>query len=598
MNDHELWNEIGNLYYLSGAENQAVFAYNKAIHTESSYGKPYGNLALIYAKQANYEKAIDFYNKCLVLLKNDEEKATAWSRLGNIYWQLKKFQEAAFAYQRADALRSGFKDPLEQPDPLLHIFSESQSYDLVEAQDSQNHAVECLEEADLELNDAISESASLEGEMQAEEIEDFDDAARDPITEVNFESGPSFSDSEVEIPLSIELESEPSSSPENTEDGNPFPEVEENPGDKLEEQINFNEFFSESFNESESQASETSESPGYPFPAEEIETEMETSEPAPLAEHACPEGTSEEESGVDVRHEVQPDEPGPLFMEPDTRSDEIVSMADSEVSGSIDPAQKVIEVQPVEIEPTEMELEILPVIESQDMDSASTNPIAQDLEKIESSEQELYSPVDDSVSDQPIGQTFDEIALEAQKEMIDEEEKNLERQIEINPRSATTWEALGTLYKTASRYDEAIEAFKHAISIAPGKVAYYHNLGLVYSAQGNNTEAFNTFQKVLELDPNHSLTHASLGGYYKKMGLDELAQKHIGKAMKSIYESENEYNRACLDAICGNIDQAIELLRTALENKQTYVDWVIHDPDLDALRDDERFKLLISEFSS
>ena len=100
-----------------------------------------------------------------------------------------------------------------------------------------------------------------------------------------------------------------------------------------------------------------------------------------------------------------------------------------------------------------------------------------------------------------------------------------------------------------------------------------------------------------ELDPNHSLTHASLGRYYKKNGLDELAQKHIEKAMKHIYESENEYNRACLDAICGNTDRAIELLGIALENKQTYIDWVLHDPDLDSLHEDERFKQLISENS-
>jgi len=177
------------------------------------------------------------------------------------------------------------------------------------------------------------------------------------------------------------------------------------------------------------------------------------------------------------------------------------------------------------------------------------------------------------------------------------EEEKLAKQIEINPRSATTWESLGTLYKTAGRYKEAIHAFKKAISIAPREVSFYHNLGLVYAAQGNSQEAFDTFQKVLELDPNHSLTHASLGGYYKKMGLDELAQKHIGKAMKQIYESEDEYNRACLDAICGNIDRAIELLRVALENKQTYVDWVINDPDLDPLRKDDRFKQLIADFS-
>ena len=136
-----------------------------------------------------------------------------------------------------------------------------------------------------------------------------------------------------------------------------------------------------------------------------------------------------------------------------------------------------------------------------------------------------------------------------------------------------------------------------AIAISPRTVSYHHNLGLVYAAQGNNEEAFKTFQEVLELDPNHSLTHASLGGYYKKIGLEELAQQHIGKAMKHIYESENEYNRACLDAICGNIDQALDSLRVALENGQTYVDWVLNDPDLDSLRGDERFKSLISEFS-
>jgi tetratricopeptide (TPR) repeat protein len=193
-------------------------------------------------------------------------------------------------------------------------------------------------------------------------------------------------------------------------------------------------------------------------------------------------------------------------------------------------------------------------------------------------------------------ETVNEDNQKGESEIGTEEEK-LAKQIEINPRSATTWEALGTLYKTSGRYEEAIQAFNQAISIAPSEVSYYHNLGLVYAAQGNNKDAFNTFQKVLELNPNHSLTHASLGGYYKKMGLEELAQRHIGKAMKHIYESENEYNRACLDAICGNNDQAIELLRIALENKQTFVEWVLNDPDLDSLHKDERFQNLIAEFS-
>jgi tetratricopeptide (TPR) repeat protein len=102
---------------------------------------------------------------------------------------------------------------------------------------------------------------------------------------------------------------------------------------------------------------------------------------------------------------------------------------------------------------------------------------------------------------------------------------------------------------------------------------------------------------VVEIDPDYSLAHATLGGYYRKLGLEELAQKHIGKAMKNIYDSENEYNRACLEAICGNTDHAIELLGVALKNKQTYVDWILRDPDLDFIRQDPRFKQLVSDYT-
>ncbi|MBI3738220.1 MAG: hypothetical protein HY258_04145 [Chloroflexi bacterium] len=101
----------------------------------------------------------------------------------------------------------------------------------------------------------------------------------------------------------------------------------------------------------------------------------------------------------------------------------------------------------------------------------------------------------------------------------------------------------------------------------------------------------------VELNPDHSLAHATLAGYFKKLGLEELAQNHINKAMKNIYDSENEYNRACLEAICGNADRAIELLRIALENNQTHVDWVLHDPDLDFIRNDPKFQQLIADYN-
>jgi tetratricopeptide (TPR) repeat protein len=171
------------------------------------------------------------------------------------------------------------------------------------------------------------------------------------------------------------------------------------------------------------------------------------------------------------------------------------------------------------------------------------------------------------------------------------------RMVQVNPRNSFAWDALGSLYKSAGLYKEAILAHQQAISIDSSKASYYHHLGLVYAAEGRDEDAINAFQKVIELDPDYSLAHATLGGYYRKMGLEDLAQKHIGKAMRIIYDSENEYNRACLEAICGNVDKAIELLQIALRNKQTYVDWVLRDPDLDFIRGDPRFKQLISEYT-
>ena len=58
-------------------------------------------------------------------------------------------------------------------------------------------------------------------------------------------------------------------------------------------------------------------------------------------------------------------------------------------------------------------------------------------------------------------------------------------------------------------------------------------------------------------------------------------------------EDENEYNRACFEAISGNADEAIKLLAIAIENEQTTQDWITVDPDLDFIREDERFQALL-----
>jgi tetratricopeptide (TPR) repeat protein len=53
------------------------------------------------------------------------------------------------------------------------------------------------------------------------------------------------------------------------------------------------------------------------------------------------------------------------------------------------------------------------------------------------------------------------------------------------------------------------------------------------------------------------------------------------------------YDLACLDALQGRSDEALEHLRTALEAQPKFKDYAVKDPDLASLRDDPRFTELV-----
>ena len=54
-----------------------------------------------------------------------------------------------------------------------------------------------------------------------------------------------------------------------------------------------------------------------------------------------------------------------------------------------------------------------------------------------------------------------------------------------------------------------------------------------------------------------------------------------------------EYEGACFESVSGNVDEALALLKTALEKRQLNLEWARRDPDLVFIRDDSRFKALV-----
>ncbi len=104
MSEHELWNELGNLYFMSGAYNQAANAYQRSIQSDTEFGRPYSNLALTYVQQGRYDEAIELYRRSIELFSADKDKAISWNRLGNVYRRMNDYDNAICAYQRADEL--------------------------------------------------------------------------------------------------------------------------------------------------------------------------------------------------------------------------------------------------------------------------------------------------------------------------------------------------------------------------------------------------------------------------------------------------------------------------------------------------------------
>jgi len=99
-----VWNELGNVYFNTGAFDDSIVAYSKAIELDRWFAWPYSNLALAYVQKRRFVEAILLYQRSIELFTSDKDKAISWNRLGNVYRRLNDYENAIAAYQRADAL--------------------------------------------------------------------------------------------------------------------------------------------------------------------------------------------------------------------------------------------------------------------------------------------------------------------------------------------------------------------------------------------------------------------------------------------------------------------------------------------------------------
>jgi hypothetical protein len=117
---------------------------------------------------------------------------------------------------------------------------------------------------------------------------------------------------------------------------------------------------------------------------------------------------------------------------------------------------------------------------------------------------------------------------------------------------------------------------------------------MVLRELGRLEEAASDLEKTARLVQDTTGVHLNLAGVYNELGRADDAARHLTLARERIGEGDL-YNHACLEAIAGNDDLALDLLAQALDQEAVDREWVRRDPDWRLLHDDPRFFRLLGE---
>jgi tetratricopeptide (TPR) repeat protein len=143
---------------------------------------------------------------------------------------------------------------------------------------------------------------------------------------------------------------------------------------------------------------------------------------------------------------------------------------------------------------------------------------------------------------------------------------------------------------------DLVAYIEDAITLAPDDAYPWFLLGHVRSLQGDFGAAVEAYERAVEREPTNAGYRVYLAYCSQKTNHPDEHKEHIEKAREMVEESEGgyRYHRACLAAVEGQKDEALDLLEAALEQRHESPAWAQYDPALEPIRHLQRFGDILS----
>ncbi len=225
---------------------------------------------------------------------------------------------------------------------------------------------------------------------------------------------------------------------------------------------------------------------------------------------------------------------------------------------------------------------------------------------------------------------------DSNEDNLNEAEAASRKALELDPELAEAHAACGVAYALKQNFDEAQKEFEAAIRLDPKLYEAYYFYARTTFQRGDLAKAAELYEQAAKLNPDDYQAVSLLAGVYNGLGWAaqanaaqqralQLTEKHIDRHPddpRALYlgagmnarlgdhvkgldwarralaidpeEASILYNVACVYAILGRTEDALDCLQKVMEYGVFYKNWAAKDSDLDSLRLDPRFQALIS----